>query len=229
MLNYDSFALKASYLFAMYIVLSPMLKTVFPFSLLFEQWGGACTYYECIALLVILTDASLNIFSHAYRGSFKDERDLRTSILRYLGFQSRNIKLQLLFGILAGIFFAFSFPLIFSHNPKFLGLEGVKTAIIYNPSYFFGDVLITPIFEEIIFRGYYISRLLELHGESIKTALAAIILSGILFGYIHYYKPFEKVFGGMLLALMFLIKSNKNIYATISAHCTRNLFWTVVQ
>jgi len=75
--------------------------------------------------------------------------------------------------------------------------------------------------EEIIFRGYLINRLINLIGESLPAKIMVVILSGLAFGFVHYYQGIHGIISagliGMLQAIIYLI-TRKKLVVPIIAH-----------
>ncbi|MCX6654439.1 MAG: CPBP family intramembrane metalloprotease [Candidatus Bathyarchaeota archaeon] len=85
-------------------------------------------------------------------------------------------------------------------------------------------LLIAPIFEEVIFRGLYLNLFIYFFGKNDLSALIGIILSSLVFGYIHADLVSAKTLGGVLLGYIFLYKWRGNVVACMLAHSSANLF-----
>jgi membrane protease YdiL (CAAX protease family) len=85
-------------------------------------------------------------------------------------------------------------------------------------------LLIAPIFEEVIFRGLFLNLFIYFVGKNDLSALIGIILSSLVFGYIHADLVSAKTLGGVLLGYIFLYKWRGNVVACMLTHSSVNLF-----
>jgi membrane protease YdiL (CAAX protease family) len=88
------------------------------------------------------------------------------------------------------------------------------------------NLVVVPIFEELIFRGIYISVFLKLFGKTYASAGSALVLSSFTFGWIHPAQPIVKTIAGFLLGSIYLWGWKKNIAASSLAHFGANLIGT---
>jgi membrane protease YdiL (CAAX protease family) len=85
------------------------------------------------------------------------------------------------------------------------------------------SIFIMPILEEIIYRGFFINRIMSIFGrKKVWGSLTAIILSSFVFGWIHWELPIYKLFLGIILATVYLWGGKKNIVKCTIAHISYN-------
>ena len=93
----------------------------------------------------------------------------------------------------------------------------------FEPFMLIATVIISPIFEEILYRGLMYNKLKE-----ISNAFIAILISSILFAFLHIpgygfnIKMFSLVLGGILLTYCY--EKTDNIYVPILVHSINNFF-----
>ena len=77
--------------------------------------------------------------------------------------------------------------------------------------------------EEIVYRGYFMSRITDLIGKTKSAWVVSLFFSAILFGSIHYYQGFSGMFAtgisGLVFGLLYLT-TGRNLWAPILAHGT---------
>ena len=94
------------------------------------------------------------------------------------------------------------------------------------PAYLFMLLLVWThgsIFEELLFRAFIISRASAVFGGTLKSDIAAAVMSSVFFGYRHYYYQGMKgaiITGaiGLAMALLYLWFGRKNIWPLILSH-----------
>jgi len=82
-------------------------------------------------------------------------------------------------------------------------------------------LIVAPLFEELIFRGVYLSAFLKILGRNYISVALGLMLSSITFGWIHtdqFPVPVIKTAGAFLLGIIYLAKWKKNFLATYLAH-----------
>ncbi|MEP7255964.1 MAG: CPBP family intramembrane glutamic endopeptidase [Ferruginibacter sp.] len=76
-------------------------------------------------------------------------------------------------------------------------------------------------FEEILFRGYLISRLIDLMGENIVTKIIIVLFTGIAFGFVHSYQGLNGAISagviGVFQAIVYFL-NGKKLTIPIIAH-----------
>ncbi len=72
---------------------------------------------------------------------------------------------------------------------------------------------IAAIFEELLFRGYLINRLIDLMGNSLPSILIIIFLAGTTFGFVHFYQGIHGIIStgifGIFQSIIFLLNKRK--------------------
>jgi len=102
--------------------------------------------------------------------------------------------------------------------------------LIEPPEYYtiLQNFIMAPIFEELIYRGIYLSVFLRILGTNYVSAILGITLSSFTFGWIHPALPIFKALGGLVLGSIYLCKWKKNLVASIFAHLGANIVSTFV-
>jgi membrane protease YdiL (CAAX protease family) len=85
------------------------------------------------------------------------------------------------------------------------------------------NLVVPPIFEELIFRGIYLGVFLKLFGKSYWYSSAALMMSAFTFGWIHPAQPIVKTVGSFLLGSIYLFGWKKNLIASSMTHFGMNL------
>jgi membrane protease YdiL (CAAX protease family) len=138
------------------------------------------------------------------------------------------------------IFFSFSIWSIFLSVGLFLAMQtGAELKWNFNPSTFlmlvgisFFIIPLQTTFEELFFRGYLIQSL----GRRFKAPLFPMLLSGVIFGVMHYSNPEVKVLGTGILGYYILIGVFTSLMAVIDEglelgigfHAANNIFGCLV-
>ena len=87
-------------------------------------------------------------------------------------------------------------------------------------------LFVAPLFEELVFRGIYLSSFLKILGSNYLSVTLGLVLSSFTFGWIHSDQLFAlliKTAGGFLLGSIYLIKWKKNFVAAFLAHIGLNV------
>lgn len=87
-------------------------------------------------------------------------------------------------------------------------------------------LVVAPLFEELVFRGIYLSSFLRILGKNYLSATLGLIMSSFTFGWIHhdiFLSLVIKTSGGFLLGIIYLFKWRRNFMAAFSAHFGFNL------
>jgi len=90
------------------------------------------------------------------------------------------------------------------------------------------NFIVTPFFEEMIYRGIYLSVFLNVLGKNYASAISGLALSSLTFGWIHPTMPFLKFLAGLFLGFVYLYRWKKNLTASIFAHLGANVVSTFV-
>ena len=138
------------------------------------------------------------------------------------------------------IFFSFSIWSIFLSVGLFLAMQtGAELKWNFNPSTFlmlvgisFFIIPLQTTFEELFFRGY----LIQSFGRRFKAPLFPMLLSGVIFGVMHYSNPEVKVLGtgilgyyiltGVFTSLMAVI--DEGLELGIGFHAANNIFGCLI-
>lgn len=198
-----------------------------------------------IALMFLIAFIDFNFFENAI-----DETIVTNFMLRFIGglilmymlivfgyswmFKFKHVGKSFLIMIPAFIISINNFPVI-----AFLNGRATLSDPMYRVFLFFIECLSTGFFEEIIFRGVLLVFLLKALSHLKNGVLLSIILSSLIFGFIHIFNLFSGAsFGdtilqigysflvGMMWAVMFL--KTKNLWLTMLLHATFNFFGQVM-
>jgi membrane protease YdiL (CAAX protease family) len=77
--------------------------------------------------------------------------------------------------------------------------------------------------EEIVYRGYFMSRITDIIGKTQTAWIVSLLLSAVLFGGIHYYQGISGVLSTGISGLVFgalYLGTKRNLWAAILAHGT---------
>jgi len=87
-------------------------------------------------------------------------------------------------------------------------------------------IVFGPMCEELIFRGFFLNSLLKNHQDQRSYQISAVIISSLLFGFLHSGTDWQALIYysslGAVLAVVYL-KSGRDIRASISTHILSNL------
>ncbi|MEM3490351.1 MAG: CPBP family intramembrane glutamic endopeptidase, partial [Nitrososphaerota archaeon] len=105
---------------------------------------------------------------------------------------------------------------------------------VINPTLYtyVSNLLVPPIFEELIYRGIYLGVFIKIFGNSPKYAVVGLVMSSFTFTRIHPFawnhpsEPLVKLIGGFLLGSVYLIRWKKNLAASMATHLGLNLVGT---
>jgi len=90
------------------------------------------------------------------------------------------------------------------------------------------NIIVVPIFEEVIYRGIYLSVFQRIFEKNYTTAILGLILSSFTFGWIHPTMPLLKALAGFVLGSIYLYRWKKNLVASVFAHLGANIVATFV-
>ena len=167
------------------------------FSGLTSNYGFFVIFFVFFPLLLLST--------YGFEGRIHEE-GLARKIVNYLGFETSATQaaIGLVLGSSAGL-------LAWNLGPD------AMTGCSLTGSQVLTMLLIAPLFEETIFRGFLINQVLSI-GKTRKLKLLAIAASVLIFAWGHGLSPELKVIGGSLYTLLYVWGWNKNLTAAISAH-----------
>ncbi|MCR3905555.1 MAG: CPBP family intramembrane metalloprotease [Tenericutes bacterium] len=198
-----------------------------------------------IILMFVLVLIDINVLQNNL-----DTQMITGSLLRILGglvfiviiyglghghiFKIKNLSKALLIMIPAFIVSINNFPIV-----AFLDGRAILTEPIYRIFLFFIESLSVGFFEEIIFRGMILVFLLDKFKEEKNGVMISIILSSLIFGFIHVLNIFNgasvnstmlqigySFLVGMMWAVLFL--KTGNLWLTMLLHATFNFFGQVM-
>lgn len=138
-----------------------------------------------------------------------------------IGFDTSDINVK---HILLGIFIAVFYQLVFHYilDPAFNSflppaninaIGNIKGDLSQLLTWLLISWTIGAVFEELIFRGYLLNRLIDLFGKSLQSKMIAVILSSIAFGFIHSYQGMNGIIStgivGVFQAILFFLTKKK--------------------
>ncbi len=144
-----------------------------------------------------------------------------------IGFDPTDLRLKrilsgvLLAGLLYSIFNYIIEPALESWLPStnLKVFENIKGNIPQLLIWLVTTWTIGAIFEELIFRGYLINRLIDLIGNSLSSKISIIILSSTAFGFVHFYQGIHGVIStgifGIFQAIIFFLNKRKLVIPMI--------------
>ena len=184
-----------------------------------KRWG---TFTELlIFFLIALSTIQPGIIIPLLVAIFIISMKTRRIRWAWIGFDLPKAKLShILLGILlAGIYFLlFNFiidPIVDTWLPpaNLAAFEGVRNHLEQLLIWLVITWSVAAVFEELIFRGYLINRLIDLLGESFPMKFIIVILAGAVFGFVHFYQGWHGVITagmiGVLQSVVFLLNKRK--------------------
>lgn len=102
-----------------------------------------------------------------------------------------------------------------------LGVETLKNSVVQSVIYILSVAVITPVKEEIMYRGILYRFL-----EKKYHFLVGIIVSSVVFGLLHGGFPVTAMIMGMVLAILY--KKTQSIFPSIILHITWNLIVSII-
>lgn len=154
---------------------------------------------------------------------------LSKDVLIFVGFRKVSlfeVLIGILIGLLCGMTTVFSMSYFENLSIEVITFGTFLKMLVSMPIEMAGVYLI-PIFEELVFRGFFLSRFLHIF-KNRRTVVIGLIVSSFVFGYSHLEYPIYKVFVGFVLGIVYLWKWKKNIVTSMAAHITGNIFLTFV-
>ena len=128
----------------------------------------------------------------------------------------------ILIGLLCGMTAVFSMSYFENLSIEVITFGTFLKMLVSMPIEMAGIYLI-PIFEELVFRGFFLSRFLHIFKNK-RIVVIGLIISSFIFGYSHLEYPIYKVFVGFVLGIIYLWRWKKNISISTVTHITGNAF-----
>jgi membrane protease YdiL (CAAX protease family) len=129
--------------------------------------------------------------------------------------------------ILLSMFIGMLFNFLILYGVAVLRGGSIHVIIPSSETYLIIQYLVAgPLFEELVFRGIYLSSFLRIFGSNYLSAALGLIMSSFTFGWIHpeiFLSLVIKTSGGFLLGIIYMLKWRKNFMAAFSAHFGLNL------
>lgn len=215
--------------FLFFFVIINLLTGAFAF--LFSQSVAGTSLFALMSAMLLLCYFFIwgaiqvkNQFKGAKLGTKSVSRILLSRTLNFIGLKKLSSKdsFYILLSMIIGMVFNF-FVL--------LALSRLTNGTLYrvsSPSLYMlvQNLVVPPIFEELIFRGIYLSVFLKLFRKTYASAGLGLVLSSFTFGWIHPAQPIVKTIAGFLLGSIYLLGWKKNIAASSLAHFGANLVGT---
>jgi membrane protease YdiL (CAAX protease family) len=158
-------------------------------------------------------------------------------ILRRIGLKGigllwpKNWKKTVFLGIGVGIFLQFLSLFVIEptiakftgHLPDLSQFVALKGNIQFLAMWLAISWTVAAFGEEIVYRGYFMSRVTDMIGKSSMAWATSLLLSAILFGLIHYYQGLSGMLAtgisGLVFGILYLT-TGRNLWAPILAHGT---------
>jgi len=200
-----------------------------------------------VVLIYVLVPLIIGLMNHGLKWDAQLE-ELFCNLIIILYFVKEIDDKQILVNVYKDFLVKFDWKIIIQMLAVMLFLLGVVFVIVYGLEQWFPNIggeidktlskhfhtastfskiclavrvsLITPIVEELIFRGVMLNRLSQRWGVK-----AGIVISSLLFALIHA-EPFGKVFFAIFMCLLYL--STRNILFPIMVHSLNNLIGVIV-
>lgn len=83
-------------------------------------------------------------------------------------------------------------------------------------------VFLAPLFEETLFRGYLINKVLDSIGNDVKGKTLAILGSILVFSWMHVHSPWNKVLPAVVFTAVYLWGWKRNLTAAMVTHAMAN-------
>ena len=101
--------------------------------------------------------------------------------------------------------------------------------LLFIPAKAFAMYLVAPFFEEVLFRGFLITRLITMMGDTTRTHVLSGSISAILFAAMHPLHPVHKLIPGVALAILVLApnKKERTLVPAIVAHIVVNILFSI--
>jgi membrane protease YdiL (CAAX protease family) len=156
--------------------------------------------------------------------------ELRKTEWKEIGFSIKDFTIKKIFlGMAVAVLYSFAdqyliSPVISKFTssglPEIFSMKGNVTKLLIG---LLVSWTTAAFFEELLFRGYLINRLIDLTGESLLTKIIIALLSGIAFAFVHAYQGLQGAvfagFFGVFQAIIYFI-DDKKVTIPIIAHGT---------
>jgi membrane protease YdiL (CAAX protease family) len=132
--------------------------------------------------------------------------------------------LLIILAFVIGFFFNLTSTLAITSLVKDFVRVGGTTAI--TPYNIVSYLIANPIFEELIYRAFFIGFFLYVFGKNRFAAGTGLVMSSFVFGFTHVgptWLLLAKTMGGLLLGGIYLTKWGKNYLASVAAHVGLNV------
>lgn len=153
--------------------------------------------------------------------------------LVFIGFKKRDRFFEIVFGLVIGISLAICTLLsrsYFEHLSIYVIDPRLITYLLLTGLDVWVFVMLTPLLEEVIYRGLFLNRLISVFSTNKSFAGAiAIFSTSFIFGWSHIELPLYKAFGGLILGVVYVLRWRKNILATVVAHISANILFVFLQ
>lgn len=178
----------------------------------FPFFGGS-TYWGLIVYLVLLFGFIWWFATERIKGGSREK------LLSNLGFRRDwlGIIVGLVVGGLTGVLL------------WFVGEGSLQSSVASSFSNSLGlihlaisTVIVAPLVEEILFRGYLINKLTDFKSGMTKVGVFAVFASIILFAFVHIHNPSHKLIGGTVFTLAYVWGWKNNLAPAIITHSTAN-------
>lgn len=155
--------------------------------------------------------------------------DIVKAFLVFVGFKKRESLTEITAGIVVGILLVtgtvfsrayFESLSIFLTNPL------VVLYLLFTRLEIWSTLILIPLIEEIIYRGLFINRVMDVFSSNrLFPRAIAIISSSVIFGWTHLELPVYKALAGLVLGTVYMWGWRNNILATTAAHISGNFLF----
>lgn len=136
------------------------------------------------------------------------------------GVFSRDIFKQILFVVILNIFLSYGMLYLSEHILRIVSSQNIFNSFISGS--ILATILISPISEELIFRGVFLNRL-----RLVIPTTFAILVSSLIFASLHSFGSiFSAFIFGICIAILYL--KTENIFVPIFAHFLNNLLAEII-
>jgi membrane protease YdiL (CAAX protease family) len=188
-----------------------------PLYLVIKPQSDFTKYYSILSFLLIIIVflyTFYNVF-HGKKFTLFNLKLMLDEIFEFIGLNKMELKqlygILLLFSLAIYVVY-FTVPLMFQVSILFLYA-----------------ILLAPIAEEIVFRGFIISKLMDIFKNENKwiVGAGATICSSLIFTFMHEGSLPPRFLTGLLLGSIYLFKWRKNLFYSITAHTLLNAYTVI--
>jgi len=226
-----------------YVVLSVLRFAGYSPDWLYGSVGGDSTVYGLSLLFIFIIFFSLERIHE--RSVTSRETPLKIAFHKlisdfagFVGWRTGNQKKQVIVGLIVGLILPIYFVVAVG-KPIGFDIGYTLWVILTKTEAVLDRVLIAPFFEEIFFRGFFITRFLLIFKNTKFWGIAGIVLSALLFASIHTAQhDLPNMFiSGLIYGCIYLINWDeskellswrKNLTAALIAHSISNLMTTAI-